>query len=107
MNRGPIKRIPLYCGRRLMESHIMVYIWLIESNNPDLQAPNYSFIPRTGWSSFTYCYHSVNGISYGLAQSDPMKHRPLYLKPHGEISFMDIYFVNKNDYANLSRPILS
>jgi hypothetical protein len=27
-----------------------------------------------------YCYHSVNGISYGLAQSDPIKRRPQYWK---------------------------
>jgi hypothetical protein len=25
----------------------------------------------------SYCYHSVNGISYGLAQSDPIKQFPV------------------------------
>ncbi len=30
---------------------------------------------------FGYCYHSVNGmVSYGLAQKDPIKRRPLYYK---------------------------
>ena len=28
---------------------------------------------------FSYCYHSVNGISYGLAQSDTRKECPLQL----------------------------
>jgi hypothetical protein len=27
-----------------------------------------------------YRYHSVNGISYGLAQSKPIKRHPLYYK---------------------------
>ncbi len=27
---------------------------------------------------FSYWWHSVNGISYGLAQSDPIKRHPLY-----------------------------
>jgi hypothetical protein len=27
----------------------------------------------------SYCYHSINGIRYGLAQSDPIKQRLLYL----------------------------
>jgi len=27
---------------------------------------------------FGYCYHSDNGISYGLAQSDPIKRSPRY-----------------------------
>jgi hypothetical protein len=26
---------------------------------------------------FSNCYHSVNGISYGLAQSDPIKQYPV------------------------------
>jgi hypothetical protein len=25
-----------------------------------------------------YCYYSISGISYGLAQSDPIKRRTLY-----------------------------
>ncbi len=29
-------------------------------------------------SIFGYCYHSFNGILYGLAQSDPINPRPLY-----------------------------
>jgi hypothetical protein len=29
---------------------------------------------------FGYCYHLVYEISYGLAQSDPIKRRPLYQK---------------------------
>ncbi len=28
---------------------------------------------------FGYCHHSVNDISYGLAQSDPIMRRPLHL----------------------------
>jgi hypothetical protein len=40
---------------------------LMESNS---KVPNYSFIPKVGWASFLYCYHLVNGISYGVAQSD-------------------------------------
>jgi hypothetical protein len=28
---------------------------------------------------FSYCYHSVNGISYGLVQSEPIKRCPLYI----------------------------
>jgi hypothetical protein len=35
----------------------------------DLQVPNYSVLPKVSCSSFAYKYHSVNGISYGLAQS--------------------------------------
>ncbi len=35
---------------------------------PNLQVQNYSYI---GWSSFAYWNHLVNGISYGLAKSDP------------------------------------
>ncbi len=30
-------------------------------------------------SSFAYCYHLVNGIRLGLAQSDPIKRRLLYI----------------------------
>jgi hypothetical protein len=30
-----------------------------------------------GENIFGYYYHSVNGISYGLAQTDPIKRRPL------------------------------
>ncbi len=36
------------------------------------KVPNYSFIPKVGSGSFLYCFYSVNGISYGLAQSDPI-----------------------------------
>ncbi len=28
---------------------------------------------------FGYCYHLINGISYDLAQREPIKRRPLYL----------------------------
>jgi len=31
------------------------------------------------FTSPTYCYHSVNGICNGLAQSDPIKRLPLYV----------------------------
>ncbi len=30
-------------------------------------------------NTFGYCYHLVNGISYGLAQSDPIKRCLFYL----------------------------
>ncbi len=53
----------------LKESMLSTVDWLVS---------NYSFIPNTGRSSFSYCYHLVNGISYGLAQSDPIKQHPLY-----------------------------
>jgi hypothetical protein len=42
----------------------------MESN---LQVSNDSVIPNMGWSSFAHWYHLVNGIIYGLAQSDPIK----------------------------------
>jgi hypothetical protein len=29
-------------------------------------------------TTFGYCFHSVNRISYGMAQSEPVKWRPLY-----------------------------
>ncbi len=37
-----------------------------------------SYLMYLGWSSFAYQYHSVNGINYGLAKSDPIKQLPLY-----------------------------
>ncbi len=36
---------------------------------------------------FGYCYHLVNGISYGLAQSDPIKRHPLYKQFGGPLKF--------------------
>ncbi len=32
------------------------------------KAPNYSLIPNVGWSSLTYCYQSVIGISLSLSK---------------------------------------
>jgi hypothetical protein len=31
---------------------------------------------------FVYWYHSDKGINYGLAQSNPIKQRPLYIVIH-------------------------
>ena len=42
---------------------------------------------------FGYCYHSVNGISYGLAQSEPIKRRPLY---------MSVIIITRNGPENLN-----
>ncbi len=35
-------------------------------------------MPNIGWSSWAYCYHSVHGVSYGLAQSDHIKQYFIY-----------------------------
>ncbi len=70
--------IRLYCGQCLMGSRIMVQIGLWNQIYPDLQVPNYSVIPNIGLSSFTYEYYLVNGICYGLTQSDPIKWGPPY-----------------------------
>ncbi len=42
-----------------------------------------------------YCHHSVNEISYGMAQSDPIKRRPLYLIRYLMINFSRL----KENYA--------
>ncbi len=47
---------------------------------PELQVPNYSVIPNVNLSSLFCKFHSVNGISYGLAQSDPIRMGPLYFR---------------------------
>jgi hypothetical protein len=49
----------------------------------DLQAQNYSIVPKVDFNSFAFKYHSVYGISYCLAQSDPIKQQhSLYIKKH-------------------------
>ena len=40
---------------------------------------------------FGYWYHSVNGINYGLSQSDPIKRRPLYM------GFLQSCFVSQDN----------
>jgi hypothetical protein len=44
---------------------------------PDLPVPNLSLNSISVSSAFAYYYHLVNGISSVLAQSDPIKPRPL------------------------------
>ncbi len=51
----------------------------IESEFKRFTSAKYSEIPNIGWSSFTYWYHLVNGICYGLAQSDPIKRLLQYM----------------------------
>ena len=60
-----------------MGSRILLSIGLWNQIYPNLQVPNYPFIPNLGRSSFAPRYHSVYGISYGLTQSDSVKQRPL------------------------------
>ncbi len=43
-------------------------------------------------SSFAYCNHLVNGISLGLAQSDPIKRRILYKLAVKHCIFFSIIF---------------
>ena len=45
-------------------------------NNSQMSLNNILFVQN----KLGHCYPSVNGISYGLAQSDPIKQRPLYNK---------------------------
>jgi hypothetical protein len=45
----------------------------IETDLPVLNCYYIMYVP----SSFAYCYHSVDGIRSGLAQSDPFKRRLL------------------------------
>ncbi len=45
----------------------------------DWQVPNYSFHLMYVTSSYDYCYHSVNVISYALAQSDHIKRHLILL----------------------------
>jgi hypothetical protein len=53
---------------------------LWDQTDPDRSSPN--CLPNSiicVQRVFGYCYHSVNRTSYGMAQSDPIKLRPLYL----------------------------
>ncbi len=58
-------------------------IWLMGSNWPRLIMSQFSLNSiHCVRSIFSYYYHSVNGISYGLVQSNPIKRRPLYRNYH-------------------------
>ena len=59
-----------YSERRLMGSQLMLSAAYCISKVP---FTIHYYMKITG-----YCYHSVNGIRYGLAQSDPIKRRLLY-----------------------------
>jgi hypothetical protein len=54
-------------------------IWFMEPNWPRLNKSQRS-LNSILWvrNVFGYCYYLVNWISYCLAQSDPIKRRPLY-----------------------------
>ncbi len=48
-----------------------------------------------GWSRFAYGYHLVNGISKGLAQSDPIKRRLLKVIQWSPIIVTSVYVIIK------------
>ncbi len=56
----------------------MVSIGKWNQIDPDLQVTIYSITPNITWNSFPFCYHSVNGISYGKDQIDLIKWYPPY-----------------------------
>jgi hypothetical protein len=66
-----------YSGCCIMGKQIMVLMGKWDEFFQDWQVPNYSFIWNSDWSSFAYSYCSVNGICYGLDQSDSIKRCPL------------------------------
>ncbi len=90
----------------LMWAQIMVSIGYWNQIYPDVKVPSYSVIPNIGWSSFTYEYHSVNGISYGLAQRDPIKWQPLYLK-RNKISKIYLTQIKENRTEIIQRTLLN
>ena len=80
---------------------------LMVSNYPDLQVPNYTLITNIGWNSFAYRYYLVNGISYGLAQSDPIKRRPLYQIGSKNLQLTPLYVITlgHQELDNINRMI--